>query len=261
MKKDLIKNKNQYIINGYSKINNFFSKEDVLSLKKNVLKNINKKKYNFYYEKIKGKEKIRRIEKVSDYIKFSKKIIFSKKIKNLIKFFENKDYVLFKDKINFKYPGGKGFLPHIDGHFLWKDRNNIIQKGWKKYSNEFLSVVVPLEKTIIENGCIYLSKKKDTFTLGKTFDKITNKLEMNTPNIKKKYLKNFKFYPIEMKVGDILVFNWLCAHFSKKNNSQKSRMIMYLTFCPKERGNTVIRNKYYFDKENSLNKFQNKSLQ
>ena len=30
-----------------------------------------------------------------------------------------------------------------------------------------------------------LSKKKDTFTLGKTFDKITNKLEMNTPNIKK----------------------------------------------------------------------------
>ena len=54
-----------------------------------------------------------------------------------------------------------------------------------------------------------------------------------------------------MKVGDILVFNWLCAHFSKKkNNSQKSRMIMYLTFCPKEKGNTVIRNKYYFDKEN-----------
>ena len=160
MKKNFINNKNQYIINGYSKINNFFSKKDVLALKKNILKNINKKKYNFYYEKIKGKEKIRRIEKVSDYIKFSKKIIFSKKIKNLIKFLESKNYVLFKDKINFKYPGGKGFLPHIDGHFLWKDRNNIIQKGWKKYSNQFLSVVVPLEKTTIENGCIYLSKKK-----------------------------------------------------------------------------------------------------
>ena len=46
-----------------------------------------------------------------------------------------------------------------------------------------------------------------------------------TPNIKKKDLKFFKFYPIEMNIGDACFFNWKCAHNSKKNNSNNSRMI------------------------------------
>ena len=123
----------EYSDKGFFIIKNFFKKNKIIKLKKDILSKIDKKNYYFYYEKIKNKKKIRRIERVSDEIKSSKKIILSKKIFELLKVLNNKNYVLFKDKLNFKYPDGKGFLPHIDGHFLWLDKNNKYQKGWKKY--------------------------------------------------------------------------------------------------------------------------------
>ena len=55
------------------------------------------------------------------------KIILSKKIFNLLKILNKRNNVLFKDKLNFKYPV-VGFLPHIDGHFIWQDENNKYQK-------------------------------------------------------------------------------------------------------------------------------------
>ena len=167
---------------------------------------------------------------------------------------------MFKDKLNFKYPGGSGFLPHIDGHFFWKDKNNIYQNGWSKYSNFFINIVLPLETINLKNGCIFLSRKDDTKKLGNNFSQITKKMVLDTPNIKKKYLRKFNFFPIEMRVGDICIFNWKCAHFSKKNLSKTSRMIFYATYCLINKF-TNVRKKYYSDKVNSKSNSRNKSLQ
>ena len=250
-----------YSQKGFFTIRNFFIRKKIIKLKKDILKQIEKKKYYFYYEKIKNKKKIRRIEKVSDEIVSSKKIILSKKIFNLLKILNKQNNILFKDKLNFKYPGGAGFLPHIDGHFMWLDENNRYQKGWKKYSGDFINIVIPLEKSSKENGCIYVSDKNNTNRLGKTFDQITKKMIINTPNIKPQNLKKFNFVPIELNIGDIFVFNWKCAHFSKKNISKKSRMIFYLTFCRKNIKIKNLRKVYYYDKKNSKNDEKNKSLQ
>ena len=102
-------------------------------------------------------------------------------------------------------------------------------------------------------------KKKDTNKLGKNFAEITKKMVLATPNIKKKDLKFFKFYPIEMNIGDACFFNWKCAHYSENNYSNRSRMIFYATFC-KKNGNKNLRNMYYHDKQNSYNSKKNKSL-
>ena len=82
---------------------------------------------------------------------------------------------------------------------------------------------------------------------------------LNTPNIKSKDLKKFKFYPVELRVGDICLFNWKCAHYSKNNYSNRSRMIFYATYCKKNR-KTNLRKKYYLDKQTSYNSENNKSL-
>ena len=63
-----------------------------------------------------------------------------------------------------------------------------------------------------------------------------------------------------MKVGDILFFDWKCAHYSKKNLSKKSRMIFYATYCDSKNKTKNIRKKYYSDKNNSNNPKKNKSL-
>ena len=251
--------KEHYKKNGWVIVRNFFRKKYIAKIKKELLKTKKKKKSFCYYETINGKKKLRRIEKVTDYSKSCKNIICSKQTLNLINKLGQKRYELFKDKLNFKFPGGKGYLPHIDGHFYWKDKNKKYQNGWKKYSSDFINLVLPLEKTNIANGCIYVSNKKNTNRIGNSFSKITNRLTLNTPNIKKKDINKFKFHPIELKVGDICFFNWKCAHYSENNQSSKSRMIFYATYCKKNK-NKDLRKLYYFDKQNSYNNKKNKSL-
>ena len=251
-----------YNKNGFIVIKNFINQNQIKNLKIKI--NMKKKKFekNFsYFEKIKKKPKLRRIEKISEQLNDVKKLVNSKKIFSLLKKLTKKNNVLFKDKLNFKYPGGKGYVPHIDGHFYWRDKNNKIKRGWSIYSNSFTNVVIPLEKTDIENGCLYLSSKKDFKKLGNNWTEVTEKLDKFTPNIKKKFLKKFKFFPAVLNAGDILIFDWHCAHKSSNNNSKRSRMIFYATYCSKIRNIKNVRKKYYNDKEFSKNNSLIKSLQ
>ena len=116
-----------------------------------------------------------------------------------------------------------------------------------------------MKRSNIKNGCIYVANKNDTNKIGKSFRKITDKLLINTPNIRPQDLKKFNFFPIELKVGDICLFNWKCAHYSENNQSNKSRMIFYATFCKKNKERSV-RKMYYLEKQSSYNSKKNKSL-
>lgn len=251
----------KYKKDGWVIVKNFFKKNDIKIIKSQILKKISKTKKNdfFYYETIKNKKRLRRIERISDFSETSRKIIYSKKILKLIKDIKNKKFKLFKDKLNFKYPGGKGYLPHIDGHFFWRDKNNKVQDGWKKYSNDFVNLVIPLEKSIKKNGCLYIAYKKNLKKIGNSFKEITSKMISGTPNIKTKYLDNFNYEPIILNAGDICLFDWKCAHFSKNNNSNNSRIIFYATYY-NENIKKNIRKKYYLDKKLSLNDNKNKAL-
>ena len=167
---------------GHIIIKNFYPKKQIFLAKKNILKLIKKDNGSFFYFEDYRKKKLRRIERVSECSKDAKRILQEKKLKKVISELTGKKNFLFKDKINFKFPGGKGFEPHIDGHFFWKSKNNKINKGWKKYANSFINVVVPLEKSDKFNGCLYLSKKIYTSKIvGDSWEKITLKLQRFTP--------------------------------------------------------------------------------
>lgn len=249
---------NNYKKKGFVVIKNFFKKKNIQRVRKNIL-NLSKKKNNelFFFEK--NKKILRRIENVSGFSKDASRIILDKKLKKIIsKILGNN--VLFKDKLNFKYPGASGFEPHLDGHFLWKSKNNKIKKGWKSYSNKFLSVVIPLENTNKKNGCLEVAEIKETEKiLGMNWEERIKKIYKFTPKIKKKYLKKFKFFSIELNIGDILLFDWKVCHGSKRNYSKKSRMIFYATYA-KNINNKNLKKKYYADKITSKNPLLNKSL-
>jgi len=59
--------------------------------------------------------------------------------------------VLFKDKINFKLPGGDGFKPHQDQ-----------QAGWSTYADLFITAMVSLDATTADNGCLELCAGQHT---------------------------------------------------------------------------------------------------
>lgn len=255
---------NSYKNNGYIILKNFFPKKKIEKIRLEIIK-LSKKKHNshFYYENLGGNKKkvLRRIERISQNSKFMKDLLKEERLEQALKKLTKLKSYLFKDKLNFKFPGAGGFDPHIDGHFLWKNQNNIIKKGWSVYGKRFINVVFPLEKSTIKNGCIYLAKKKYTnLYLGNDWDEISSKLIKFTPKIKSNYLKKIKFKPMVMDQGDIMFFDWKIVHYSKKNLSNKSRMIFYATYINSTKSKTQIIKKYYSDKLNSKNDIKNKSL-
>ncbi|MBD1167055.1 phytanoyl-CoA dioxygenase family protein [Pelagibacterales bacterium SAG-MED09] len=238
-----------YYKNGFAVIKDIFPKEDIHKVKKKVLSKLNKKNKDYYFEKFGKKNLLRRIERVTNYFSDIQNIAYSKKIFKILNV-SYKNNVLFKDKLNFKFPNGAGFLPHIDGHFFWSKKDEKkIQKGWKVYSNKFTNIAIHLDKATKKNGCLFIANKNDTKKIGKNWGQITNKLAFNTPNISKKDFNKFKFHPMEVDIGDVVIFDWKCAHYSTKNKSKNSRMILYFTYCQNK--SKKIRNKYYLDKKNS----------
>lgn len=253
----------KYKNKGYLVIKNFFPKEKINSLKKKVLNISNGKNNNnhFHYEKINNKRVIRRIEKIYDQPAV-KKTLNQKKLNAAISKLLGGKSKLFKDKINFKLPGSVGFLPHIDGHFLWKNKKKQTMKGWSYYAKNFLNVVVPLEKSDERNGCLFVADIDYTKkVLGRNWEEIRSNLMPRTPLIRKKLLKKIKFKPIKLKAGDILFFDWKVCHFSKKNLSANSRIIFYLTYAQSKSSKKNIRKNYYLDKLNSKSPIKHKMAQ
>ena len=235
----------QFEKTGIIRIKQFFKKKEIIRLKDNLIKKLEKKNsLDCYYENIDGMKSLRRIEKLSNNSKDFYEILNNDKLKKIFTKITKKKHYLFKDKLNFKYPKSEGFGHHIDGHWFWYRKNSKKEKGWTRYGNSFLNVVIPLENVFLKNGCLYLSSKKNTLDmLGNSWDKITNSLNKNKNILKSKFV--YKSYPLT--IGDLLIFDWKVSHYSKKNLSEKSRMIIYATFSDKKNQMT----KYYADKQKS----------
>ena len=249
---------------GFFIIRNFFKIKKLRNIKKEIYFSLKKGKFNknhIYYENKKKSKIIRRIERITENSKSVYKLLNEKRLMLIVGSLMQDKFVLFKDKLNLKLPGGEGFEPHVDGHFTWIDKKKKIHKGWQEYSNNFLNVVIPLEKTSKKNGCLHLADLYNTKKyLGNSWKKINSKLDYLTPKVKKKYIKSFKFHSIEQKPGDVLFFDWRVCHLSKKNNSKKSRMIFYVTYAKSKDKKNKIRKKYYLDKVFSKNPLFMKSI-
>ena len=100
-----------------------------------------------------------------------KKFLNKKKILNLLSNLVGSKPILFKDKINWKYPGGKGFEPHQDGQ-VWQSLYKNIRS--------FISFTISIDKTNEKNGCLEIVRKKHKKgLLGTKSSAISKKLYQN----------------------------------------------------------------------------------
>ena len=102
-----------------------------------------------YFEenlKQKGEKILSRIEKFTDHHENLKAFVTDPRMTGCVNELLGEPAVLFKEKINFKLPGGGGFKPHQD-----------IQPGWDSYSGYFISVLVTVDRSTSENGCLELA--------------------------------------------------------------------------------------------------------
>ena len=71
-------------------------------------------KWFTYYENVNGKKRLSRLEAFYDHHEGLKKVIEGKVGKAVGDLIEE-EAVIYKEKINFKYPGGTGYTAHQDG--------------------------------------------------------------------------------------------------------------------------------------------------
>ena len=140
--------------------------------------------------------------------------------------------VLFKDKINFKMPGGDGFKPNQDS-----------QAGWEVYARYFINVMVCIDEATLENGCLELANRPaglvDMQLAGKEWAPLS---EEETA------LMDFKAYPT--KPGDVIYFDSYAPHKSAHNLTEKSRRLYFSTYNRLSEGDHL--ETYYADKRKSF---------
>ena len=77
-----------------------------------------KGKWMIYYETVDGKETLCRTENILPYHEGMRKLLCEGELKRITDDLLGEEAALFKEKINYKLPGGGGFPPHRKFHFL-----------------------------------------------------------------------------------------------------------------------------------------------
>jgi hypothetical protein len=136
--------------------------------------------------------------------------------------------VLFKEKINFKLPGGGGFEPHQD-----------VQAGWDDYAKIYITAMVSIDETTVENGCLEMG------VWDHRHEMIGNLWEPLTDD----QLAGVDFAPCPTKAGDVLFFDSFVPHRSAPNLTATPRRVLYITYNKLSEGDH--RERYYADKRKS----------
>jgi len=133
--------------------------------------------------------------------------------------------VLFKDKINFKLPGGGGFAPHQDA-----------QAGWRHYASVHLTALVSIDRATVRNGCLELAAgHHEQGLIGEEWAPLSD-AETN----------GMCFEPVQTKPGDAVFFDSFTPHRSAPNHTSESRRVLYISYNRRSDGDCRVR--YYADK-------------
>lgn len=140
------------------------------------------------------------------------------------------DAILYKEKINYKLPGGEGFKPHQD-----------FAAGWWLYGQSLhISVLVGIDEANEENGCLeVVAGEHNKGLFGEKWAAI--------PPEK---VEEFNWVPLTTKPGDVVFFDCFVPHRSAPNSTDSSRRMLYLTYAKESEGDW--RERYYADKRRSF---------
>lgn len=155
--------------------------------------------------------------------------------------------LLFKDKINFKPPGGAGYEAHRDGRFWWKDPEGRPMRGWDVYADDFLSALIAVDPSDAANGCLELVAGKHR----------RQDLPPEYGPLEEAEAAAMEFQPCPAAPGDVIYFNALVPHRSGSNRSDRPRRALYLTYHPRRAGDQRAR--YFRDKQLSLKQNQSRN--
>ena len=182
-------------------------------------------KYMMYFEESKlepGKRILSRMEDIEPHHAGFSDLFTKGKIQQITSQLFDDDAILFKDKINFKMPGGDGFKAHQD-----------VQAGWDRYGKLHITALVSIDASTIENGCLEMaSGYHNKGLIGEQW----KPLEEDA----------LDYIPVPTSPGDAVFFDSYAPHRSKPNMTNEHRRVLYVTYNAAKEGEH--RRQYYDDK-------------
>lgn len=191
--------------------------------------------------------KLSRIENFVPYHPEMAELLLAGPMVDLISELIGERALLYKDRINFKPPGGGAHAAHQDGVAYESGSLATFDPNLPPY----VSVLIGVDRATTENGCLQVVpgwpvEKLDILRMERpypehpTFSKIARSIEDSLP-----------WLPIETEPGDVLLFTERLPHRSTANHSDHSRRILYGVYNPASDGDR--RAKYYEDKRRNIN--------
>ena len=166
-----------------------------------------------------------RIENFVPFHEGFRKLITERRLSQAVSELFNEPAVLFKDKINFKLPGGDGFKEHQD-----------VQAGWDEYADLHITAMIAIDETNEANGSLeMIAGMHRQGLLGRKWAPLTDE---DTGH--KVYV------PVHCKPGDAVFFDSYAPHRSAPNRTDMARRVLYITYNRASAGDSRAR--YYAEK-------------
>ncbi|KAI8881295.1 PhyH-domain-containing protein [Backusella circina FSU 941] len=225
-----------YSDNGFLVIEDFFSTNEHQTLDNycNELQNWGKEKGKWmqYYEvnTVTGENILCRTENFTPYHDGMNSYVKSPRLLEVLKTLHGEEYILFKEKINYKLPGGGGFPAH-------QDAPAFVQFGQSSH----MTVMFTIDTTTKENGCLEVvpGSHKNDYEKGILPQEQDGSIALD-------WCKKENWIPVHCKPGSVLIFGAYLAHRSGDNVTEKARKAVYLTYNASAEGD--FRDHYYAEK-------------
>jgi ectoine hydroxylase-related dioxygenase (phytanoyl-CoA dioxygenase family) len=145
-------------------------------------------------------------------------------------------YILFKDKLNFKWPGGGAFLPHQDfpAYEAFAPRIHV-------------TAMICIDAATLQNGCLQVAKNWSEIAQAAS---VLPYIEGGSAHgsIQPEYVKKLSWLPLITSPRDLVLINSFVPHYSEPNQSNNPRRAMFFTYNKLEEGE--FRTAYYNTKRN-----------
>jgi ectoine hydroxylase-related dioxygenase (phytanoyl-CoA dioxygenase family) len=166
-----------------------------------------------------------RVENFVPFHEGFRKLITTRRLQQAVSELLGEPAVLFKDKINFKLPGGDGFKEHQD-----------VQAGWDEFADLHVTAMVAIDETNEANGSLeMIPGLHRRGLLGRKWAPLTDE-DTN----------HAAYQPVHCKPGDAVFFDSFAPHRSGSNRTNRARRVLYITYNRASAGDS--RERYYTEK-------------
>lgn len=177
-----------------------------------------------------GDRQLMRTENFADFHDGFSSLLHGEDLRGILAQLTRDGMLLFKDKINYKLPGGNGFGAHLDAPAY--DHIGEI---------EHTTANIAVDAATMANGCVEVVPG-------------SHKMEVELEEggtISKAWEDKHVWLPVELEVGDLLIFGSHLAHRSANNTTNEPRASVYATYSTMSDG-LGLRSRYYADRRENF---------